>query len=131
MLRAVEIAGALGAYRDALALIDGSESTPGAERLPRLLAGRADLLMATGDPQTAGVRRPPLTTGTDARLVRARLARAATAAGDVKTSRAAVADLDRRVTPRTARSWWPAAPSRTSAATSRRYVGHSQARRAT
>ena len=96
VLSAVEAAGALGAYRDALALVEGVRQHAGSEALPRLLARRADLLMATGDPQAAEAYAEalPLATGTDQRLVRARLARAATATGDMDTARAALAGLE-------------------------------------
>ena len=49
-VRAVEIAGALGAYRDALALVDGVREHAGPDDLPGLLARRGDLLMALGEP---------------------------------------------------------------------------------
>ena len=51
VVRAVETAGALGAYRDALALLDGVREHAGPDALPRLLARRGDLLMALGDPE--------------------------------------------------------------------------------
>jgi DNA-binding SARP family transcriptional activator len=50
VVRAVEIAGALGAFRDALSLVDGVREHAGPEHLPVLLARRGDLLMALGDP---------------------------------------------------------------------------------
>ena len=96
VLRAVETAGALGAYRDALVLVDAVREHAGPDELPRLLARRGDLLMALGDPAAvAAYRRAlPVTTGTDHRLVRARLARAASLAGDFDTARAALAGLE-------------------------------------
>ena len=96
VVRAVDAAGALGAYRDALALIDGVLEHATGEDLTRLLARRGDLLMAVGDPAavTAYLRALPSTTGTENRLVRARLARAATFAGDTDTARAALAGLE-------------------------------------
>ncbi len=51
VLRAVETAGALGAYRDALDMIDAVRDHAGADELPRLLARRGDLLSALGDPE--------------------------------------------------------------------------------
>jgi DNA-binding SARP family transcriptional activator len=93
VLRAVETAGALGAYRDALALIDGVRAYASDADLPRLLARRGDLLMALGDPQTIDAYREALTVteGSEHRLVRARLARAAGFVGDFDTARSAVA----------------------------------------
>jgi len=96
VLRAVETAGALGAYRDALTLVDAVREHTGPEELPRLLARRGDLLMAIGDPAAVTAYREALavTTGTDHRLVRARLARAAGITGDLDTAHAALAGLD-------------------------------------
>ncbi len=94
-LRAVETAGALGAYRDGLTLIDAVREHAGPADLPRLLARRGDLLLALGDPEaiTAYREAVAVTSGTEHRLVRARLARAAGFAGDVDTARAALAGL--------------------------------------
>ncbi len=96
VLRAVETAGALGAYRDALALVDGVLEHAGPDDLPRLLSRRGDLLMAIGDPSAVAAYRDALavTTGTEHRLVRARLARAAGITGDLDTAHAALAGLD-------------------------------------
>ena len=49
-IRAVETAGALGAYRDALTMIDAVRDHASPDDLPRLLARRGDLLQALGDP---------------------------------------------------------------------------------
>lgn len=95
---AVETAGALGAYRDGLALVDAVvEHATGMER-GHLLARRGDLLMALADPGAVDAYRGALsvTTGTEHRLVRVRLARAATFQGDVHTASAALANLDLR-----------------------------------
>ncbi|HEU4675871.1 MAG TPA: AAA family ATPase, partial [Motilibacteraceae bacterium] len=96
VVRAVETAGALGAYRDALSLIEQVVQHAGPEDLPRLLARRGDLLMALGDPEAIPAYREALavTTGTDHRLMRARLGRAASLAGDLDTARAALTGLD-------------------------------------
>jgi DNA-binding SARP family transcriptional activator len=96
VLSAVETAGALGAHRDALSLIDEVRDHADGDPLTQLLARRGDLLMAVGDPRavTAYTDALPFTTGTQRRLVRARLARAATAAGDTDTARAALAGLE-------------------------------------
>lgn len=93
---AVETAGALGAYRDGLALVEAVRDHAGSEHLPQLLARRGDLLMAVGDPAAveAYAEAVPLTTGTEHRLVRARMARAACVSGDFDTARAALAGLD-------------------------------------
>ena len=94
-LRAVETAGALGAYRDALALVEAVRPHAAPNDLPRLLARRGDLLLALGDPEAVPAYQEavPLTTGTDHRLVRAKLARAAAFANDVETAQQALAGL--------------------------------------
>jgi len=96
VVRAVETAGALGAYRDALALIDGVRRHAGPDHLPVLLSRRGDLLMALGDPGAveAYTEAAQVTTGSLHRLVRARLARAAAVGGDLATARSALAGLD-------------------------------------
>jgi tetratricopeptide (TPR) repeat protein len=96
VVRAVETAGALGAYRDALALVDGVLGHAGPDALPRLLARRGDLLMAIGDAEAVEAYRQAMgvTTGVEHRLVRARLARAAAASWDLDTARAALAGLE-------------------------------------
>jgi len=96
VVRAVEIAGALGAFRDALALVDGVREHAGPEHLAVLLSRRGDLLMALGDPGAveAYTEAARVTTGTQHRLVRARLARAAAVGGDLSTARSALAGLD-------------------------------------
>jgi tetratricopeptide (TPR) repeat protein len=95
-LRGAEISGALGAYRDALTLIDAVRDHTSPEDLPRLLARRADLLQALGDPAavSAYLEAVPVTTGTEHRLLRARLARAARMAGDVQIATDALAGLE-------------------------------------
>jgi tetratricopeptide (TPR) repeat protein len=92
---AVEIAGALGAYRDALALVDGVRAHASPEHLPVLLSRRADLLMALGYPDAveAYAEAARATTGSLHRLNRARLGRAAAVAGDLPTARSALAGL--------------------------------------
>ncbi|HEY7045732.1 MAG TPA: AAA family ATPase [Jatrophihabitantaceae bacterium] len=94
-LRAVETAGALGAYRDGLSLVDAVRQYAGPAELPRLLARRGDLLLALGDPAAVAAYREAVavTQGTEHRFVRARLARAAGFAGDLDTARAALAGL--------------------------------------
>jgi ATP/maltotriose-dependent transcriptional regulator MalT len=92
----VEVAGALGAYRDALTLVDGVRDHAGPDHLPGLLARRGDLLMALGEPGAveAYTEAARITTGTRHRLVRARLARAAAVGGDLDVARSALAGLD-------------------------------------
>lgn len=95
-LRAVETAGALGAYRDALTLLDAVRDHAGPQELPRLLARRGDLLQALGDPDavTAYQEAAAITTGSEQRLVRARLARAAAMAGEQAVAEEAIAGLE-------------------------------------
>ena len=97
VLPAVETAGALGAYRDALILVDAVRGYAEGHQLAHLLARRGDLLMALADPESVAAYREavPLTTGTEHRLVRARLARAACFVGDFETARASLEGLDR------------------------------------
>jgi DNA-binding SARP family transcriptional activator/tetratricopeptide (TPR) repeat protein len=96
VVRAVETAGALGAYRDALNLLDAVREHAGPADLPRLLVRRGDLLMALGDPEAVSAykRAAAVTQGTEHRLVRARLARAASFTEDLDTARAALAGLE-------------------------------------
>ncbi|WP_426592597.1 ATP-binding protein [Cellulomonas sp. McL0617] len=94
-IRAVETAGALGAYRDALSLIDAVRPHAGPAELPQLLARRGDLLQAIGDPEAVEAYQEAVgvTSGTTQRLVRARLARAAAFTGDLPVARAALDGL--------------------------------------
>ncbi|KRF23805.1 AAA family ATPase [Phycicoccus sp. Soil803] len=96
VLPAVETSGALGAYRDALILVDGVLDFATGEVRGHLLARRGDLLTALGDPASVESYRAavPLTTGMEHRLVRARLARAACFASDLDTARSALAGLE-------------------------------------
>lgn len=96
VLPAVETAGALGAYRDGLNLVDGVREYATGEMLGHLMARRGDLLTALGDPAAVPSYRAavPLTTGVEHRLVRARLARAACFASDFDTARSALAGLE-------------------------------------
>ncbi|CUR56590.1 putative Response regulator receiver and SARP domain protein [metagenome] len=96
VVRAVDTAGALGAYREALDLVDGVRQHAGPDHLPTLLSRRGDLLMALGEPGAVEAYREAsrITTGTLHRLNRARLARAAAVGGDLATVRSALAGLD-------------------------------------
>ena len=98
VLPAVETAGALGAYRDALGLVDAVVDHATGEQRARLLARRGDVLLALGDPgAVAAYRRAvPATSGLDHRLVRARLARAACFVGDFETARSGLDGLETR-----------------------------------
>ncbi len=93
---AVDIAGALGAFRDALALVDGVREHAGPEHRPVLLSRRADLLMALGESGAvaAYAEAAQATSGTLHRLNRARLARAAAIGGDLATTRSALAGVE-------------------------------------
>ncbi len=96
VLRAVETAGALGAYRDGLTMIDAVLEHAEAADRPRLLARRGDLLNALGDPGAVAAYQDAVavTTGTEHRLVRARLARAAVFAGERDLASEALAGLE-------------------------------------
>jgi len=96
VLRAVETAGALGAYRDGLTMIDAVLEHAEAGDRPRLLARRGDLLNALGDPGAVAAYQDAVavTTGTEHRLVRARLARAAVFAGEPDVARESLAGLE-------------------------------------
>jgi tetratricopeptide (TPR) repeat protein len=96
VLRAAETQAALGAYRDALAALDGVRDAATGEELARLLSLRADLLCTCGDLAALEAYREALTVAPDparrARL-RTRLARAATQHGDLDTAALALEDL--------------------------------------
>jgi DNA-binding SARP family transcriptional activator/tetratricopeptide (TPR) repeat protein len=91
-LQAAETAAAVGAYRDALELIEPIRAHVREDDRTRLLALRADLLLAVGDPAVIGAYREALD-GAPVTLqprLRARLARAAIMSGDVETATAAL-----------------------------------------
>lgn len=92
LLAAADRAAAVGAYRDAYALVDRIQDHAEGDHRAQALALRADLLFALGDPTAPAAYRQalPLASGDQARLLRARLARAATVAGDVDTAVAAI-----------------------------------------
>lgn len=92
LLRAAETEATVGAYRDALRLVERAlPFAEGAERT-RPLQLRADLLLATGDPDAVAAYRTALAASDDADAprVRARLSRAALMAGDAETAAAAL-----------------------------------------
>ncbi|HSP04605.1 MAG TPA: AAA family ATPase [Acidimicrobiales bacterium] len=96
LLAAADRAAAVGAYRDAYALVERIQDHAVGEHRAQALALRADLLFALGDPTAPAAYRQalPLASGDQARLLRARLARAATVAGDIDTALAAIDGLD-------------------------------------
>ncbi|HUP75193.1 MAG TPA: AAA family ATPase [Acidimicrobiales bacterium] len=93
LLRAAEREAAIGAYRDALSLIEQIHGHADGDIRARALARRADLLFALGDPDAPLAFRHALehAAEVDQPLLRARLARASTTVGDLAT---AVAALD-------------------------------------
>jgi DNA-binding SARP family transcriptional activator len=97
LLQAARTEAAIGAYRDALSLIDTvRQDVRDPERGP-LLALRADMLMATGDAGAVGAYREALSAAADAaehRRLLPRLARAATFAGDYATAAEALEGLE-------------------------------------
>jgi DNA-binding SARP family transcriptional activator/tetratricopeptide (TPR) repeat protein len=96
VLRAAETTAAVGAYRDALCLVDSIRTSVRGPELARTLALRADLLGAMGDPTALPAYRQAITAaGRDAqRPLRARLARLAVHAGDLDTAVAALDGLE-------------------------------------
>jgi DNA-binding SARP family transcriptional activator len=97
LLEAARTEAAVGAYRDALVLIDAvRQDVQDPERAP-LLALRADMLMATGDAGAVLAYREALAATADPaerRKLRPRLARAATFAGDYATAAEALDGLE-------------------------------------
>jgi DNA-binding SARP family transcriptional activator len=96
LLQAARTEAAIGAYRDALSLIDAVRTDVWNPERGPLLALRADMLMATGDAGAVGAYREALSatddTGEHRRLL-PRLARAATFAGDYDTAAEALEGL--------------------------------------
>jgi len=96
LLRAGETAAAIGAYRDALALVDAVRPHATGEHRARALALRGDLLNAIGDPMAVSAYREALEGAPEAdrRRLRARLARSAVMSGDLDTAAAALEGLE-------------------------------------
>lgn len=96
LLQAAEGAAAVGAYRDALDMLEPTRAHVGVADRPRLLALRADLLLAVGDPTAIGAYRDALDGAPDDAQphLRARLVRAAIMAGDIATATAALDGID-------------------------------------
>ncbi|HEX5290336.1 MAG TPA: AAA family ATPase [Streptosporangiaceae bacterium] len=95
LLRAAETESAVGAYRDALALVDKIRPHATGPCRTRALSLRADLLTAIGDPMAGPAYREALGGAgpADARRLRARLANSAVMAGDLTTAAAALDGL--------------------------------------
>ena len=97
LLQAARTEAAIGAYRDALSLIDAVRTDVRDPERGPLLALRADMLMATGDAGAVGAYREALSATDDPaehRRLRPRLARAATFAGDYATAAEALEGLE-------------------------------------
>jgi len=96
LLSAAETEAAVGAYRDALALVDAIRPHAAGPGRTRALSLRADLLTAIGDPMAGPAYREALGGAgpADARRLRARLANSAVMAGDLATAAAALDGLD-------------------------------------
>ncbi|HMK11818.1 MAG TPA: AAA family ATPase [Acidimicrobiales bacterium] len=96
LLRAAETDAAIGAYRDALALIDAVRPHATGAHRTTALSLRGDLLNALGDPMAAAAYREALDGADDemARRLRVRLARTSLMAGDLDTAAAALSGLD-------------------------------------
>jgi len=96
VLQAVETEAAVGAYRDALALVDAVRDHASTSDRARLLALRADLLSAIGDRATIAAYREALAVAAepDRRLLRARMGHAAGKEGDLDTAAAVLAGLE-------------------------------------
>ncbi|MGH3010218.1 MAG: SARP family transcriptional regulator, partial [Gaiellaceae bacterium] len=96
LLRAAETEAAVGAYRDALALVEAVRPHATGAQRAAALSLRGDLLNALGDPMATSAYREALD-GADpstVRRLRVRLARCAVMSGDVDTAVAALDGLD-------------------------------------
>ncbi|HEY6809732.1 MAG TPA: AAA family ATPase [Propionibacteriaceae bacterium] len=97
LLQAARTEAAIGAYRDALSLIDAVRADAQDPERGPMLALRADMLMATGDAGAVGAYREALSATDDPaeqRRLLPRLARAATFAGDYTTAAEALQGLE-------------------------------------
>jgi len=96
LLRAAATESAVGAYRDALALVDAARPHAAGTDRARALSLRADLLTALGDPAAVSAYREALGGAGPAavRRLRARLAHSALMSGDLATAAAALDGLD-------------------------------------
>jgi tetratricopeptide (TPR) repeat protein len=96
LLAAADTEASLGAYKDALALLEAVRPDAVGRDRARLLALRADLLMAMGDPASVSAYREALELADDGerRRLRARLARAAVMAGDLDTAEVSLEGIE-------------------------------------
>jgi DNA-binding SARP family transcriptional activator/tetratricopeptide (TPR) repeat protein len=96
VLQAVQTEAAIGAYSDALALVDAVREHASGSEHARLLALRADLLAALGDRSAIGAYRAALATAAepDQPLLRARMGQAAVMEGDLETATSILAELE-------------------------------------
>jgi DNA-binding SARP family transcriptional activator len=96
LLRAAEADAAVGAYRDALALVDRVLPHAAGAHRPEVLMLRGDLLNAVGDPLAPAAYREALdgASSPTSRAIHVRLARSAVMSGDIETAAAAVQELD-------------------------------------
>ena len=97
LLQAARTEATIGAYRDALSLIDAVRADAQDPERGPMLALRADMLMATGDAGAVGAYREALSATDDPaeqRRLLPRLARAATFAGDYTTAAEALEGLE-------------------------------------
>ncbi|MCK6210717.1 AAA family ATPase [Georgenia sp. EYE_87] len=96
-LRAAETRAALGAYRDALALLDRVRAAATGQDRAKLLALRAALLSAAGHPDAVDAHREALAHATDpaaVRELRTNLSKAAMVGGDLETAALALEGLE-------------------------------------
>ncbi|MEO8692958.1 MAG: AAA family ATPase [Acidimicrobiales bacterium] len=96
LLRAAETEAAVGAYRDALVLVDAVRPHATGAQRATALSLRGDLLNAVGDPMASSAYREALDGAEPdaARRLRVRLARSAIMAGDLETVAAALDGLE-------------------------------------
>ncbi len=96
LLRAAETEAAIGAYRDALALVDAVRPHATGAHRAIALSLRGDLLNAMGDPIAISAYREALdeAEGDAVRSLRVRLARSAVMSGDLETTAAALEGLE-------------------------------------
>ena len=95
LLQAARAEAAVGAYHDALDLLDDAEEHPPDDVAAPIKVLRADMLTRLGDPRAVGAYRTAirLADGDLRRHARTGLARAAIAAGDLETATAAIDGL--------------------------------------
>ena len=96
VVHAVETEAAIGAYSDALALVDAVREHAHPDPRARLLALRANLLAALGDRATVDAYRAALAVAADPDkpLLRAQMAQAAVMEGDLDTATTVMAGLE-------------------------------------